>query len=132
MRAVKVRGSYETLDEARNRAQQLSKLDKYFNVYVSEVGCWAPWSPYPETIANCEYSDQQLNTLMTKYKDNQDAKDKFFLERKAKMVEESVALSTQAKFVTAEEVAEATEATVEEVVEIDVKPSQVMEALLDS
>jgi hypothetical protein len=46
------------------------------------VGCWCPWSPNPEDLENQEYSETQLNTIMKKYKENQENRDVFYTERK--------------------------------------------------
>lgn len=85
IRGFKVRGSYETLQEAQNRCQNLKRMDDNFNVFVAEVGCWCPWSPNPEELENQEYGETQLNTLMKKYQENQKEKDHFFMERKRTM-----------------------------------------------
>lgn len=87
MRGIKVRGSYETVKEAQIRAETIKKFDGKFNVYVAQVGCWCPWSPYPEDIENVEYSETELNTLMKKYKESQTKKDELYQIRKGDMIE---------------------------------------------
>lgn len=82
IRGIKVRGVFDSLREAEIRAQVLKKMDDKFNVYVAQVGCWCPWSPNPEEIANQEYAETHLNTMMKQYKENQDKKDMFYQERK--------------------------------------------------
>lgn len=81
IRGIKVRGSYETLVEAQNRAKQIQKFDKNFNVYVAQVGCWCPWDPNPDNLQS-EFADTQLNTLMRNYLENQNVKNMVFEERK--------------------------------------------------
>jgi hypothetical protein len=85
IRGIKVRGVFDSLREAEIRAQVLKKLDDRFNVYVAQVGCWCPWSPNPDDIGNQEYAESHLNTLMKKYKDNQDQKNYFYEERKKEL-----------------------------------------------
>ena len=85
IRGLKVRGVFDTIREAEIRAQVLKKLDDKFHVYVAQVGCWCPWSPNPDDISNQEYAETQLNTMMKKYKDNQETKDVFYQERKREM-----------------------------------------------
>lgn len=85
IRGIKVRGVFDTLREAEIRAQVLKKKDSKFSVYVGQIGCWCPWSPNPEDIANSEYAETHLNTLMKSYKDNQDKKDYFYEERKKEL-----------------------------------------------
>jgi hypothetical protein len=82
IRGIKVRGVFDTLREAEVRAQVLKRLDDKFHVYVAQVGCWCPWSPNPDDIAEQEYAETHLNTLMKNYKENQEKKDVFFDERK--------------------------------------------------
>ena len=80
--AFKIRGVYDTVDDATTRAKAIERFDKRFNVFVSEVGCWCPWSPSADSIQNVEYAETQLNTLMKKYNDSQDARDELYNTRK--------------------------------------------------
>lgn len=82
IRGIKVRGSYDSLEEAQARAERLRKMDPNFHVYVGAVGCWCPWSPDPNEIQNAEYSETQLNTLMKKYKENVEERDEMYVKRK--------------------------------------------------
>jgi len=80
VRGVKVRGSYDTLQEAQSKAKKLQKIDKNFNVYIGQVGYWLPWDPNPHSIDNQEYAEPELNTLVKEYRKNQDKKDEHFQE----------------------------------------------------
>lgn len=82
MRGIKVRGVFDTIDEARNRSEFLKKFDDKFNIYIAQVGCWLPWSPNPDSLENQEYAETQLNTLMKEYKKNMEEKDVVFEKRK--------------------------------------------------
>lgn len=82
IRGLKIRGSYDTHEEASYRAKSLQKLDPSFNVYVGQVGFWLPWDPAPADITKQEYAEDQLNTLMKCYKENENKKDEFFEEQK--------------------------------------------------
>lgn len=82
VRGIKVRGTYDTYNEAVARAKTLQKLDPSFNVYVGQVGFWLPWDPEPSDVANQEYADDQLNQLMKKYKENEEQRDEFYEEMK--------------------------------------------------
>ena len=84
--AFKIRGVYDSVDEATARAKAIERFDKRFNVFVSEVGCWCPWSPSADSIENVEYSETQLNTLMKKYNEGQDARDEVYNTRKDEKV----------------------------------------------
>ena len=81
VRGIKVRGCYDTLKEAENRANYLKKRGDIFDIYVAQVGCWCPW-PSPDYADKQEYATNMLNTLMKTYKDNQEEKDRFFQNRK--------------------------------------------------
>jgi hypothetical protein len=82
IRGIKVRGVYDTFEEADIRSKVLKKMGDKHNIFVGQVGCWCPWSPNPEDLENQEYSETQLNTIMKKYKENQDNRDVFYNERK--------------------------------------------------
>jgi hypothetical protein len=82
VQGVKVRGVYDTYNEAIHRCKTLQKLDPSFNVYVGQVGFWLPWDPEPHDIADQEYADDQLNTLMKKYKENEQKRDEMYAEHK--------------------------------------------------
>jgi hypothetical protein len=82
MRGIKVRGTFDTIEEAKVRSEFLKKIDNKFNIYIAQVGCWCPWSPNPEALDNQEYSETQLNTLMKEYKKNMDNRDIVFENRK--------------------------------------------------
>jgi hypothetical protein len=53
-----------------------------FDIFVAQVGCWCPWSPNPNDLENQEYAETSLNTLMMKYKENMDARDQEYSDRK--------------------------------------------------
>jgi hypothetical protein len=81
MRGVKVRGVYGNPKEAELKAKKLQNKDKYHNIFMGEVGKWTPWDPSPHEVKDQEYNNDQLNTLMKKYKENEDSREKFFDER---------------------------------------------------
>tara|TARA_B100000242_G_C43054394_1_gene493069 strand:+ start:4961 stop:5650 length:690 start_codon:yes stop_codon:yes gene_type:complete len=80
VRGIKVRGSYDTLQEAQAKAKKLQQNDKNFNVYIGQVGFWLPWDPNPHNIDSQEYAESELNTLVKKYRENQEKKDQHFQE----------------------------------------------------
>ena len=83
IRGIKVRGVFDTIEEAKNRCEFIKKIDNKFNIYIAQVGCWCPWSPNPECLENQEYAETQLNTLMKEYKKNMNDKDVVFENRKS-------------------------------------------------
>lgn len=86
IRGFKIRGSYDTLEQAQKRAETIRKADDRFHVYVAEVGCWCPWSPNVEDLEDAEYAETQLNTLMKKYKESADSKNALYSDRKDRLV----------------------------------------------
>lgn len=82
VRGIKVRGTFDTLKEAQNRAEVLKRMGDKFDIYVAQVGCWCPWSPNPNDLENSEYTETQLNTLMKKYNENMSLRDEVFEQRK--------------------------------------------------
>ncbi len=81
VRGVKIRGVFGNPKEAELKAKKLQTKDKYHNIFIGDVGKWLPWDPQPHEIAEQEYAQEQLNTLMKKYKENEDNRDKYFEER---------------------------------------------------
>jgi hypothetical protein len=81
VRGLKVRGVYGNPKEAELKAKKLQSKDKYHNIFIGDVGKWLPWDPQPHEIADQEYAQDELNTLMRKYKENEDSREKFFEER---------------------------------------------------
>lgn len=86
---IKVRGVYSTEAEARVRAKKLQQMDKNFNVYVTNVGYWAPIDPNPDAIQDQEHQEQQLNTLVKEYFNNQAGKDELYQKVKQDQIERS-------------------------------------------
>jgi ERCC4-related helicase len=81
MRGLKVRGVFSNPKEAEIKAKKLQNKDKYHNIFMAEVGKWTPWDPNPHEVHDQEYNNDQLNSLMKKYKENEDSREKFFEER---------------------------------------------------
>jgi hypothetical protein len=82
VRGIKVRGVFETVQEAKSRADFLKRTGDKFDIFIGQVGCWCPWSPNPDDIADQTYAETQLNTFMKQFKDNMEIKDKLYEERK--------------------------------------------------
>jgi hypothetical protein len=82
MRGLKVRGVTGTHGEAVAMSKKLQRSDTIHNIFLGEVGKWLPWDPKPHQVADQEYAEDQLNTLMKRYKDNEEARDKFVSEQR--------------------------------------------------
>ena len=70
---VKIRGVFETYEEAKQRADALQKQDKFHNIFVGEIGKWLPFNvdiATMETEDDPVYREQALNQYMKAYKDS--------------------------------------------------------------
>lgn len=94
MRAIKVRGIFETLQEAEIRANVLKKMGDKFDIFVGAVGCWCPWSPNPLEMKQ-EYAVDALNQLMEKHTEKLSLQDKMFEERKNRATAGASAIAAQ-------------------------------------
>jgi hypothetical protein len=83
VRGLKVRGVYGSQGEAVARSKKLQRQDTLHNIFVGEVGKWLPWDPEPAEVSEQEYAEDQLNTLMKKYKENEGDREAFQRERRA-------------------------------------------------
>ena len=91
---VKIRGSYESLEEAQKRAEWLRKRDPHHSIYVGQVGMWMPFHPDAYKTGRVEHLENELNTLMhEKMKNETEAKEHFDERVKAakqKAIEENM------------------------------------------
>jgi hypothetical protein len=78
VRGLKVRGSYGTQEEASARAKKLQRNDPVHNIYVAEVGKWLAWDPSPNNVKDQEYQNDELNSLMKAYKENEEKREEFY------------------------------------------------------
>lgn len=81
IRGLKVRGVFGNVKEAEVKAKKLQAKDKYHNIFMAEMGKWTPWDPSPHEVKEQEYNNDQLNTLMKKYRENEDSREQFFEQR---------------------------------------------------
>lgn len=89
MRALKVRGVYDTQKEATIRANVLRKKDPNFNVFVGQVGYWLPWDPEAHDVPEQEYQESQLNELVKKYQENLSNRDDFYDQVKNERIQKA-------------------------------------------
>ena len=93
-RGLKIRGSFETMEEAELRAKMLREVDPYHDVFVGPVGMWMPWDPEAYKTGRVEYMEEELNQLMSEKKKNEEnAKNTFdqrLKETKQKAIEENI------------------------------------------
>jgi hypothetical protein len=90
MHTLKVRGSYDTYEEAKKRADFLRNIDSNINVYVGEVGKWLPFEDNPENAKDHDYQNKRLNSMMKGYLENQEKAKEFHEQRKNEMIMKSL------------------------------------------
>ena len=86
IRGIKVRGVFPSEAEAAVKAKRLQKSDPSFNIYMGSVGKWMAWEPDPNKVVDQEYANDQLNSLMKKYRENEESREQFYTEQKKKRV----------------------------------------------
>lgn len=89
MRALKVRGVYDTQKEATIRANVLRKKDPNFNIFVGQVGYWLQFNPESHEIQDQEYQEGQLNELVKKYQENLSNRDDFYDQVKNERIQKA-------------------------------------------
>ncbi len=94
IRGVKVRGSYNTQEEAEMRAQLIRGDDPAHDVYVGQVGLWMPFDPDAYKTGKIEFMEKELNELMhNKNINEENAKNDFderVRESKKKAIEDNI------------------------------------------
>jgi hypothetical protein len=89
-KGIKIRGVYNTMEEAKKRCEQIRQFDKVFNVFVGEIGAWLPWDDDPETAEEAVYAEEKLNQLMKSFKEQQIKAKEYHEIRKQHLVEQSI------------------------------------------
>jgi hypothetical protein len=97
IRGIKVRGSYSTYDEAKERAEYLQKIDKLHNVFIGEVGKWLPFIDDTEKAKDVNYAEGKLQKLMKSYMENQSKAKELYETRKTDMMMEAIAENEKKK-----------------------------------
>lgn len=83
---IKIRGCFSTRDEAASHAKRLQKEDSTFDIYVVDMYKWLLIPPDPTLIEDAHYTNEKLEEIMTKYRENQSMAAKMFEERKRDMM----------------------------------------------
>ena len=99
VRGVKIRGVFETQQEAEIRCKVLQQLDPNHDVYVGPVGLWMPWEPDAYKTGRVEHIEDELNRLMhEKDKNEKNAKmhfDKRIKDAKVNAIQENKKLALE-------------------------------------
>jgi hypothetical protein len=94
VRGLKVRGTFNTQEEAEERCKLLQKTDKNHNIFVGPVGMWMPWDPEPYQTGKVQYLEEELNQLHKEKMENEIKAKQDFDQRikdtKRKAIEENI------------------------------------------
>jgi DNA repair exonuclease SbcCD ATPase subunit len=96
---IKLRGAFNTYEEACEHAKKLQSIDQYFNVFVGEMGKWLPFDPNPdsELVNDSQYANAELNTMMKSYIENQEKSKIFHEQRKQELVRQNIMENLQTR-----------------------------------
>jgi hypothetical protein len=83
---IKIRGCFATREEASSHAKRLQKEDATFDIYVVDMYKWLLIPPDPAMIEDAHYTNEKLEEIMVKYRENQAMAAKMFEERKRDMM----------------------------------------------
>jgi hypothetical protein len=96
-RGLKIRGVFNTQEEAEIRCKKLREVDPNHDIFVGPVGMWIPWDPDAYKTGRVEFMEEELNQLHNeKLKNEERAKQAFdqrVKEAKKKAIMENIELA---------------------------------------
>jgi len=99
VRGLKIRGSYNTQEEAELRCKKIRDMDPNHDIFVGPVGVWVPWDPDAYKTGRIEFIEDELNQLhKEKMLNEQRAKEDFekrIKETKKKAIEDNIKLAAK-------------------------------------
>lgn len=87
---LKIRGCFNTEEEARQHVKVLMESDARFDVYVVNMYEWLLIPPRVEDINDTHYQEEYLETLINGYHKNQVEAKKFFEQRKMDVMRDGI------------------------------------------
>jgi len=82
---MKIRGCFQSRDEAGTHAKRLQKEDAIVDIYVVDMYKWLLIPPDREQIEDTHYQNEKLEEIMSKYRANQSQAAAMFEKRKRDM-----------------------------------------------
>jgi len=80
--AIKVRGCFETEENAKAHAKTLQAYDPNFDVWVMSMWKWCPFPPsYDNTEMSYEQQSEKLQELMTHINEEKSGRNQEFIDR---------------------------------------------------
>lgn len=83
---IKIRGAFSTREEAEKHAKRLHKEDATFDIYVVDMYKWLLIPPQIDKIDDVHYTNEKLEEIMSKYRENQRLAAAMFEQRKRDMM----------------------------------------------
>ena len=83
---MKIRGCFQSRDEAGTHAKRLQKEDAIVDIYVVDMYKWLLIPPDRAQIEDTHYQNEKLEEIMSKYRANQSQAAAMFEKRKRDMV----------------------------------------------
>lgn len=80
--AVKIKGVFDSIEDAKHHAKKLQKLDPTFDVFLVEMYKWLPVPPTMSDIQDQVHQDEKLNEIISEHANEQIRTKQFFEERK--------------------------------------------------
>ena len=96
-RGLKVRGVFNTQEEAEMRCKKLRETDPNHDIFVGPVGMWIPWDPDAYKTGRVEFMEEELNQLHSEKLKNEERAKQAFDQRvkdaKKKAIMENIELA---------------------------------------
>lgn len=96
-RGLKVRGVFNTQEEAELRCKKLREADPNHDIFVGPVGMWIPWDPDAYKTGRVEFMEEELNQLHSEKLKNEERAKQAFDQRvkdaKKKAIMENIELA---------------------------------------
>ena len=87
IRGIKVRGVFNTMEEAVARTKELQAIDKNFHMNICSVGAWLPFEVHVSNLVEDQvFQEQRLNALMQDYKLHREKRDAFYKQETAERI----------------------------------------------
>ena len=83
---MKIRGCFPDRESAAAHAKRLQKEDSTFDIYVVDMYKWLLIPPKPDAIEDVHYTNEKLEEIMTKYRQNTVEAAAMFEKRKRDMM----------------------------------------------
>lgn len=96
-RGLKIRGVFNTQEEAEMRCKKLRETDPHHDIFVGPVGMWIPWDPDAYKTGRVEFMEEELNQLHNEKLKNEERAKQAFDQRvkdaKKKAIMENIELA---------------------------------------